>query len=74
MYYRYTEILTSNRELYISQIFDGFDLSVNDLAMEINMEAYLCIQALEKDLILHIPREAAIIYSDSGTLRTSESY
>ena len=37
-----TEIPASNGKLYVSAIFDCFDLSVLGLAMETNMKADLC--------------------------------
>lgn len=45
-----TEIPASNGKLYVSAIFDCFDLSVLGLAMETNMKADLCIHTLENAL------------------------
>ena len=69
-----TEIPTSNGKLYVSEIFDCFDLSVLSLAMETNMKADLCIHTLENALTAYPALEGAVIHSDCGTQYTSESY
>ena len=69
-----TEIPASNGKLYVSAIFDCFDLSVLGLAMGTNMKADLCIQTLENALTAYPALEGAVIHSDRGTQYTSESY
>ena len=69
-----TEIPASNGKLYVSAIFDCFDLSVPGLAMETNMKADLCIHTLENALTAYPALEGAVIHSDRGTQYTSDSY
>ncbi len=69
-----TEIPACNGKLYVSAIFDCFDLSVLGLSMGTNMKADLCIQTLENALTAYPTLEGAIIHSDRGTQYTSESY
>ena len=69
-----TEIPARNGKLYVSAIFDCFDLSVLGLSMGTNMKADLCIQTLENALTAYPALEGAIIHSDRGTQYTSESY
>ena len=66
-----TEIPASNGKLYVSAIFDCFDLSVLGLAMETNMKADLCIHTLENALTAYPELEGAVIHSDRGTQYTS---
>ena len=58
-----TEISASNGKLYVSAIFDCFDLSVLGLAMETTMKADLCIHTLESALtaILHWKARSSIV-------------
>ena len=69
-----TEIPAYNGKLYVSAIFDCFDLSVLGLAMETNMKADLCIQTLENALTAYPTLEGAVIHSDRGAQYTSEAY
>ena len=69
-----TEIPAANGKLYVSAIFDCFDLSVLGLAMGTNMKADLCIHTLENALTAYPALEGAVIHSDRGTQYTSESY
>ncbi len=69
-----TEIPASNGKLYVSAIFDCFDLSVLGLAMETNRKADLCIQTLENALTAYPTLEGAVIHGDRGTQYTSEVY
>ena len=59
-----TEIPASNGKLYVSAIFDCFDLSVLGLGMETNMKADLCIHTLENALTAYPALEGAVIHSD----------
>ena len=69
-----TDIPTFNGKLYVSAIFDCFDLSVLGLAMETNMKADLCIHTLENALTAYPTLEGAVIHSDRGTQYISEAY
>lgn len=69
-----TEISASNGKLYVSVIFDCFDLGVLKLAMGTNMKADLCIHTLGNALTAYPALEGAIIHSDQGTQYTSEAY
>ena len=69
-----TEIPAANGKLYVSAIFDCFDLSVLGLAMGTNMKADLCIHTLENALTAYPGLKGAVIHSDRGTQYTSESY
>ena len=68
------DIPASNGKLYVSAIFDCFDLSVLGLAMGTNMKAELCIQTLENALTAYPALEGTVIHSDRGAQYTSESY
>lgn len=59
-----TGIPASNGKLYVSAIFDCFDLGVLGLAMGTNMKADLCIQTLENALTAYPALEGAVIHSD----------
>jgi len=69
-----TEIKASDGKLYVSAIFDCFDLGVLGLAMETNMKAELCVQTLENALTAYPALEGAVIHSDRGAQYTSEIY
>ena len=62
-----TEIKASNGKLYVSAIFDCFDLGVLGLAMETNRKADLCVHTLENALTAYPALEGAMIHSDRGT-------
>lgn len=67
-----TEIKAADGKLYVSAIFDCFDLGVLDLAMETNMKADLCVHTLENALIAYPSLKESIIHSDWGAQYTSE--
>lgn len=69
-----TEIKASDGKLYVSAIFDCYDLGVLGVAMETNMKADLCVHTLENALIAYPSLKGAIIHSDRGTQYTSEVY
>ena len=69
-----TEIKASDGKLYVSAIFDCFDVGVLGLAMERNMKADLCVHTLENALTAYPSLKGAIIHSDRGTQYTSEVY
>lgn len=69
-----TEIKASNGRLYVSAIFDCFDLSVIGLAMDTNQKAPLCVQTLENACKAYPALRGAVIHSDRGTQYTSHIY
>ena len=69
-----TEIKASDGKLYISAIFDCYDLTVLGLAMDTNMKATLCEQTLENAVKAHPMLRGAILHSDRGSQYTSELY
>ena len=69
-----TEIPAKDGKLYVSAIFDCFDMSVLGLAMADNMHAELCVQTLENACKSHRDMRGAIIHSDRGSQYTSEKY
>ena len=66
-----TEIKASDGKLYVSAIFDCFDLGVLGLAMETNRKADLGVHTLENALTIYPDLKGAIIHSDWGTQYTS---
>lgn len=68
-----TEIKAKDGKLYVSAIFDCFDLGVLGLAMETNMKADLCVHTLDHALTAYPALRGAIIHSDRGTQYTSET-
>ena len=69
-----TEIKTLDGKLYISAIFDCFDLTVLGLAMDTNMKATLCEKTLENAYKAYPDIRGSILHSDRGTQYTSELY
>jgi len=69
-----TEIKASDGKLYVSAIFDCYDLAVLGLAMDTNMKAALCEQTLTNAYRAYPTLRGAIIHSDRGTQYTSELY
>ena len=65
-----TEIKAANGKLYVSAIFDCFDLGVLGLAMDTSMKADLCVRTLENALTAYPSLEGAIIHSDRGAQYT----
>lgn len=66
-----TEIPAKDGKLYVSAIFDCFDLSVLGLAMDSNMKAPLCVSTLKNAHMAFPGIEGAIIHSDRGSQYTS---
>ena len=62
-----TELKASNGKLYVSAIFDCFDLLACGLAMDTNMKAVLCTETIDNALKLHPELKGAIIHSDRGS-------
>lgn len=69
-----TEIKCSDGKLYTSAIFDCFDVAVLGLAMDTNMKAPLCVQALKNAYNAYPGLRGAVIHSDRGTQYTSFEY
>ena len=69
-----TEIKASDGKLYVSAIFDCYDLAVLGLAIDTNMKAALCGQTLDNAVKAYPALCGAIIHSDRGTQYTSELY
>lgn len=69
-----TELKASNGKLYVSAIFDCFDLMVCGLAIETNMKADLCVQTISNAVKLHPELTGAVIHSDRGSQYTSDEY
>ena len=69
-----TEIKSSDEKLYISAIFDCYDLAILGLAMDTNMKASLCEQTLDNAVKAYPMLCGAILHSDRGTQYTSELY
>lgn len=69
-----TELKTSGGKLYISAIFNYFDLLVCGLTMDTNMKASLCAETFSKALKLHPELTGAILHSDCGGQYTSDEY
>lgn len=69
-----TELPAKDGKLYVSAIFDCFDVSVLGLAMADNMRAELCVQTLENACKSYQEMRGAVIHSDRGSQYTSEKY
>lgn len=69
-----TELKASNGKLYVSAIFDCFDLLVCGLAMDTNMKAALCTETVSGALKLHPELKRAVLHSDRGSQYTSDEY
>ena len=69
-----TEIKASDGKLYVSAIFDCYNLAVFGLAMDTNMKATLCEQTLDNAYKAYPMLWGSILHSDRGTQYTSELY
>lgn len=69
-----TEIKALDGKLYVSAIFDCFDLSVLGLSMDTNMKATLCEKTLENAYKAYPDIRGGIVHSDRGAQYTSELY
>ena len=69
-----TEIPAKDGKLYVSAIFDCFDLRVLGLSMSDNMRAELCVSTVENAHKAFPDIEGAIIHSDRGSQYTSSLY
>ena len=69
-----TELKSKEGKLYISAIFDCYDVSALGLAIADNMRAELCVQTVENAVKSHPLLQGAILHSDRGSQYTSEKY
>ena len=69
-----TEIKALDGKLYVSAMFDCFDVAVVGLAMADNMRAELCIETLRSAYMAYPDIRGCIIHSDRGSQYTSEDY
>ena len=69
-----TEISTKDGKLYVSAIFDCFDLGVLGLSMADKMRADLCISTVENAHKAFPGIEKAILHSDRGSQYTGAVY
>ena len=71
---RHHEIPAKDGKLYVSAIFDCYDLSVLGLSMSDNMKAELCISTIENAVKAYPSISGAILHSDRGSQYTSTCY
>ena len=69
-----TEIKAKDGKLYVSAIFDCYDLMPNGLSMADNMRAELCVNTLKSAYLSYPDIRGAIIHSDRGSQYTSADY
>lgn len=69
-----TEIPAKDGKLYVSAIFDCYNLEVLGLAMEDNMKADLCVSTVENAYKAFPAIRGAILHSDRGSQYTSSVY
>ena len=69
-----TELKAKDGKLYVSAIFDCFDLTVLGLAMDDNMRAELCVRTLNYTAKSYPALRGAIVHSDRGSQYTSAAY
>ncbi len=68
-----TEIKTKDGKLYVSALFDCYDLAVIGLSMDTNMKAGLCVKTLESAAKAYAVK-GMIVHSDRGSQYTSYKY
>ena len=69
-----SEVKAKDGKLYVSAIFDCFDLMPLGIAIEDNMRASLCCHTLENASKSYPDIKGCIIHSDRGSQYTSEEY
>ena len=69
-----TEIKCRDGKLYVSAVFDCYDLTVLGLAMDTNMRASLCVATLNNAVKAFPELRGAIIHSDRCAQYTGEIY
>ena len=69
-----SELKAKDGKVYVSAIFDCFDLMPLGLAIEDNMKASLCVHTLENARKAYPDIRGCIIHSDRGSQYTSAEY
>ena len=69
-----TERKAKDGRLYVSAIFDCFDLTVLGLAMDDSMRAELCVRTLDSAEVSYPALRGAVVHSDRGSQYTSGAY
>lgn len=69
-----TELKAKDGRLYISAIFDCFDVNTLGLVMADNMKAELCVQTVENAVRAYPSLKRAVLHSDRGSQYTSGKY
>ena len=69
-----TEIPAKDGKLYVSAIFDCYDLGVLGLSMADNMRAELCVETVRNACKTYPQMRGAILHSDRGAQYTSQVY
>ena len=69
-----TESKACDGKLYISALFDCYDIGVLGLSMDTNMKASLCVKMLDNAMISYPNLCGAILHSDRGSQYTSGLY
>lgn len=69
-----TEIKAMDGKLYVSALFDCYDLTVLGLSMDTNMKAPLCVKTLDNAIKAFPDMRGITIHSDRGSQYTSELY
>ena len=69
-----TEIKAKDGKLYVSSIFDCYDLMPNGLVMADHMRAELCCETLKNANLRYPEIRGAIVHSDRGSQYTSSAY
>lgn len=69
-----TEIKAKDGKLYVSAIFDCFDVTVLGIAMDTNMKAELCVETVKNAVGAYSDLKGTILHSDRGSQYTSEKY
>ncbi len=69
-----TERKAKDGRLYVSAIFDCFDLTVLGLSMDDNMRAELCVRTMDSAAASYPALRGAIVHSDRGSQYTSGAY
>lgn len=74
LYRAFLEIPAKNGKLYVSAIFDCYDLDVLGLSMSDNMKTELCTSTIENMVKSNPSVCGMILHSDRGSQYTSASY
>ena len=69
-----TERKAKDGRLYVSAIFDCFDLTVLGLSMDGSMRAELCVRTLDSAAASYPALRGASVHSDRGSQYTSGAY